>query len=42
MMMRKRQALVTFCCNLSFCAFFPSEVPQKKTHTKNTKAFTIE
>ena len=40
MMMRKRQALVTFCCNLSFCAF--SQKSQKKTHTKNTKAFTIE
>ena len=44
MMMRKRQALVTFCCNLSRLRFFSlsKEVPQKKTHTKNTKAFTIE
>ena len=31
MMMRKRQALVTFCCNLSFCAFFFLKVHRSPT-----------
>ena len=34
MMMRKRQALVTFCCNLSFCAF-STEVPEKNAHQEH-------
>lgn len=32
MMMKKRQALVTFCCNLSFCAFLPLKSTEKNAH----------
>ena len=30
--MKKRQALVTFCCNLSFCAFLPLKSTEKNAH----------
>lgn len=32
MMMKKRQALVTFCCNFSFCAFLPLKSTEKNAH----------
>jgi len=46
-MMKKRQALVTFCCNLSFCAFLPrfcllkSTTAEKNAHKEHKRLLHI-